>query len=642
MTATFRCRALSIVTILITLGYAGASAQQQKLQMPPEAHRTLSDPAAYVPDMTRLAAATSELRDLVSRFSSDAQALQRFHNVAGSNERRARMRGFYAAWLQAMPTIDFARLSREGQADYVLLRNYIEYQVKLLGREERIRRDIDPLLPFADDIIKLQEDRQKLEFISADAAVAALGPITEKVRQARAAAEASLASGKKVPKMTAVRAAQAVESVRGAIDQWFGFFNGYDPAFTAKVPEAHRALVQALGDYGRFLREKVAGLPPGAASEGGGRGGGPGGGRGGGRGGERGFVGDAPPPATDEIVGDPIGRDGLLEDLAGEMITYTPEQMLEIGNREYAWCEAEMKKASREMGFGDDWMKALESVKNAYVPRGGQPALIRDLALEAEAYLRKHDLVTVPPLAADIWRMGMMSPERQRVNPFFTGGETISVSYPTNTMSPEDSLMSMRGNGIHVSRATVHHELIPGHHLKGFMSERYNSHRNLFGTPFMGEGWSLYWEMLLWDMGFPRSPEDRVGMLWWRMHRAVRIIFSLNFHLGRWTPEQCIDFVVNRGGHDRFTATGEVRRSFVGNYSPLYQAAYMMGGLQIRSMYKELVDTKKMTAKEFHDAILREGSMPVEMLRAVLTSQPLTRDYRAQWKYYGEVPPAKQ
>jgi hypothetical protein len=54
------------------------------------------------------------------------------------------------------------------------------------------------------------------------------------------------------------------------------------------------------------------------------------------------------------------------------------------------------------------------------------------------------------------------------------------------------------------------------------------------------------------------------------------------------------------------------------------------------------VDTKKMTAREFHDAILREGSMPVEMLRAVLTSQPLTRDYRAQWKYYGEVPPAKQ
>ena len=152
--------------------------------------------------------------------------------------------------------------------------------------------------------------------------------------------------------------------------------------------------------------------------------------------------------------------------------------------------------------------------------------------------------------------MQMMSPERQRVNPFFTGGETISVSYPTNTMTEEERLMSMRGNGVHVSRATVQHELIPGHHLQGFMAERANTHRALFGTPFYSEGWALYWELALWDMGFPRSAEDRVGMLWWRMHRSARIIFSLNFHLGRWTPQQCIDFLVTRVGHERFTADG--------------------------------------------------------------------------------------
>jgi uncharacterized protein (DUF885 family) len=324
------------------------------------------------------------------------------------------------------------------------------------------------------------------------------------------------------------------------------------------------------------------------------------------------------------------------------VIPYTPEELIEIGNREYAWCEAEMKKAAREMGFGEDWKAALDKVKNAYVPMGGQPELIRNLALEAEAYLTKHDLVTIPPLASDVWRMAMMSPERQRVNPFFTGGETITVSYPTNTMSPQDSLMSMRGNGVHVSRATVHHELIPGHHLKGFMSDRYNRHRNLFSTPFMGEGWALYWELLLWDHGFPRSPEDRIGMLWWRMHRAARIIFSLSFHLGLWTPEQCIEFLVERAGHERFTATGEVRRSFGGSYSPLYQIAYMMGGLQIRSLYKELVDTRKMTPKQFHDTILKAGSMPIEMLRALMTTQPLTREYRTQWKYYGDVTPSRQ
>jgi uncharacterized protein (DUF885 family) len=267
--------------------------------------------------------------------------------------------------------------------------------------------------------------------------------------------------------------------------------------------------------------------------------------------------------------------------------------------------------------------------------------MIRNLALEAEAYLKAHDLVTVPPLASDIWRMQMMSPERQRVNPFFTGGETISVSYPTNTMTEAERLMSMRGNGVHVSRATVQHELIPGHHLQGFMAERANPHRALFGTPFYSEGWALYWELALWDKGFPRSPEDRIGMLWWRMHRCTRIIFSLNFHLGRWTPEQCIDFLVTRGGHERFTATGEVRRSFAGSYSPLYQAAYMLGGLQMRALAKEVVPAKLATAKAFNDAVLWEGRMPIEVLRAVLAGRPLTRDYRAQWRFYGDVPAAR-
>jgi len=111
----------------------------------------------------------------------------------------------------------------------------------------------------------------------------------------------------------------------------------------------------------------------------------------------------------------------------------------------------------------------------------------------------------------------------------------------------------------------------------------------------------------------------------------------MNFHLGNWTPEQCINFLVEKGRHDRFTATGEVRRSFNSTYSPLYQAAYMLGGLQIRSMYKELVDTKKMTPKAFHDAILRQGEMPIELLRAALTGTPVAPDYQPRWKFYGEV-----
>jgi uncharacterized protein (DUF885 family) len=266
-------------------------------------------------------------------------------------------------------------------------------------------------------------------------------------------------------------------------------------------------------------------------------------------------------------------------------------------------------------------MKALEYVKTLYVEPGKQPELIRDLALEAIKFVEDHDLVTVPPLARETWRIEMMTPQRQLVNPFFTGGETISVSYPTNTMSHEQKLMSMRGNNIHFARATVFHELIPGHHLQGFMTARYRPYRSLFSTPFWGEGWALYWELLLWDMNFPKTPENRIGMLFWRMHRCARIIFSLSFHLGKMTAQECIDLLVKRVGHEPENATAEVRRSFNGSYPPLYQAAYLLGGIQFYTLHKELVDTAKMTNRAFHDLILKENRIPVEIVRAILTSQ---------------------
>jgi uncharacterized protein (DUF885 family) len=320
--------------------------------------------------------------------------------------------------------------------------------------------------------------------------------------------------------------------------------------------------------------------------------------------------------------------------LASEMIPYTPEELVEIAHREYEWCRERMLRASRELGYGEDWKAALQHVKSLHVEPGRQPELIRDLAWEAVEFLEDRDLVTIPELCKETWRMEMMSPERQKVSPYFLGGEVIIVSFPTDGMAHEDKLMSMRGNNRHFSRATVHHELIPGHHLQGFMNARYRTHRRIFRTPFWGEGWALYWEMLLWDLGFPQSPENQVGMLFWRTHRCARIVFSLKFHLGQMTPEEAIDYLVENVGHERNNATAEVRRSVSGDYGPLYQAAYMLGGLQIRSLRSELVDSGQMTDRAFHDAVLQQNSIPIELVRAALTGQPLTTDFSSSWRFY--------
>ena len=545
--------------------------------------------------LTLIQAPHSELRDTVELYAADRAALLRRYDVEYSPAQRERLRRFHTEWRDRLRKVAFDRLGLEGKVDYVLLDGEHVYQLAVLDREDRLWGEMAPSLPFATAIMDLAEARRRLDPPDGAAAARTLTAMAKSVDSARAGAA-------KLGKVLARRVAGEVDQLRQTLKAWHEFSAGYDPLFTWWTADPYKKADKALETYLKFLRETVVGIKTGE---------------------------------PDPIIGDPIGADGLRADLAHEMIPYTVEELIAIAEREYAWCEAELKKAAREMGFGDDWKAALEKVKQTYVPPGDQTKLIRDLAREATAFVESRNLVTVPPLAKEIWRMEMLSPERQRVAPFFLGGEVFRVSYPTDEMTHEEKLMSMRGNNPHFSRATAHHEMIPGHHLQGFMTSRYNTHRRLFGTPFWGEGWALYWEFLLWDLGFPRGPEDRMGMLFWRTHRAARIIFSLRFHLGTMTPQEAVDFLIDKVGHERANAEGEVRRSFAGDYEPLYQAAYMLGGLQFYALHRELVTSGRMTDRAFHDTILQGGRMPVEMVRARLLKQAPTRAYVAKWKFHG-------
>jgi uncharacterized protein (DUF885 family) len=556
----------------------------------------------------------TDLREMIARFDADQRSLLRTYRIPTASARQQRMTEFYKDSLAALKRVDFDDLSQDGKIDYLAFQHYLDHQLRGLARQSQQFAEMEPLLPFAKTIAELEDARRRMEKPNGELAAATLAAMVKEIAGVRQAEEAGLAEGDKA-KATSVsglqpirskrtvarRAAQTTNSLRKALQDWYQSYSGYDPSFTWWVNEPYKEANKALEGYETFLTEKLVGMK-----------------------------------ADDKttIIGDPVGREALMDELSYAMIPYTPEELIAIGKKEMEWCTKEMRKASNEMGYGDDWPKALERVKQMHVEPGEQPELIRKLATEAIEYVEKHDLVTVPPLAEETWRIEMMSPERQLVNPFFTGGEVISVSYPTDTMTFEQRMMSMRGNNISFARATVFHELIPGHHLQGYMAARYRSYRRIFETPFWGEGNALYWEMLFWDMGFARTPEEQVGMLFWRMHRCARIIFSLSFHLGLMTPEECVDFLVKNVGHELDNARAEVGRSFDGSYGPLYQAAYLLGALQFRALRQETVSAGQLSNREYHDAILMQNGIPVELLRAKLLSLPLTRDYQTDWKFY--------
>jgi uncharacterized protein (DUF885 family) len=604
--ATFtRLCVFASIAPAIALGSSSARPAAQEGTAPQEA--AYEEPFYAAPDARSLAA-EGGLRGVIERWRVDRDALRRFFDVPGSTARRARLRELAESWLAEIARLDYDALARPEQVDWQLLDGELRHELRSLELEGQREAEMAALLPFAAEIAGFEEARRRFEELEPEQIARQLDALEERVADVRGRAHAAgegtngAEGSVSASRVVAQRAAEQVGELKASLADWYGFRSGYDPLFTWWVEEPWKALDAELDSYRKHLREKVAGLAEGD---------------------------------DDTIVGDPIGREGLLAELAHERIPYPPEQLVALGDAELAWCRERMLEASRELGHGEDWKAALEHVKSLHAPPGAQPKLVRELALEAQAFLDERALLTIPDLARRTWRMRMMSPEAQKSNPFFLGGETISVSFPTDGMSHEEKVMSLRANNVHFSRATVHHELIPGHHLQQFMQARHATHRRPFGTPFWTEGWALYWEMRLWELGFPKSPEDRVGMLFWRMHRCARIRFSLGFHLGELTPEQCVELLVNEVGHERASAEGEVRRSFQGGYSPLYQCAYMVGGLQILALQRELVGSGRMSERDFHDAVLHQGSMPIELVRAALDpALPLPRDTRAEWMFY--------
>jgi len=546
----------------------------------------------------------AELRTWIRQFEADEKTFAHRFRTPLDEAAHQRQLDVRRDWKFRLEHLDFDALDRDNQIDYLLLRTEVDYRINKQVSDWTRDQRASALMPYSAELVEFCRTREDVRPIAPDSVASLLDRLANSAEKvARELQRSSKEEGfnpSTQQKLDALRAAELVGQLKSRTQEAHRFYTGYHPEYTWWAEAPMKRLDRALDLHRRGLQNYLVGVPE---------------------------------EDKETIVGLPIGAEGLKAELEHEWIAHSPDELIEIARREMEWCDAEMEKASRELGFGDDWRRAMDHVKGKHVAPGEQPQMIKRLAWEAIRFLESNDLLTVPPLAADGWRMTMMSPERQRMNPYFLGGDTIIVSFPTNTMTHEEKLMSMRSNNEHFSRATVHHELIPGHHLQYYMLPRNRPYRAMFSTPFWIEGWALYWEMLLWDLNFAHGPEDRVGMLFWRKHRCARIIFSLGYHLGEMTPEECIEYLVDRVGHERSAATAEVRRSIMGGYSPLYQAAYMLGGLQLRKMHAEQVLSGKETNRQFHDRILEQHAMPIEVLRLALTDQPLGKNQKASWRF---------
>ncbi|MCB1209262.1 MAG: DUF885 family protein [Verrucomicrobiales bacterium] len=550
----------------------------------------------------------------VRHFSADWDLFSRHWSAAESSvEQMDAQKRLLESWLITLAAQKPDKLDVNDAIDAVLLKTTLDSGLNDLARQNEERAELAQWLPFRTAIEELTVTRLNGTPLKPEIAASKLATLPAQVYKLQDGIKAAIAKSKEPKKPGLSPAPSAYQAMRCAeigkmqgdlLKRWFENQASFVPDFSWWVRQPFEETQKVLESYQKFLNEEIAGIK-----------------------------GDGDRP----LIGKSIGAEELKRQLGYEFIPYSPEDLIGIAEREFAWCETQMKAAAQEMKLGDDWKAALKKVKEMHVEPGGQEALVREEAEKAITFVKDRKLVTVPPECEAWWGTRMLSAAEQKQMPYAAySGHDIIIAFATTDMKQEDKTMAMRGNSRPFMHNVVPHELIPGHHLQRFMADRHRDYRGLFSTPFYVEGWSLYWEMRLWDLGYHKTPAEKIGALFWRMHRCARIIVTLKFHLGQMKPDEMVKFLTDRVGHEKFGATSEVRRFIKGDYSPLYQCGYMLGGLQLMALHKEAVTTGKMTELQFHDKILTLGPIPIELARAAVLGLPAPTE--SSWKFAEPAP----
>jgi len=162
------------------------------------------------------------------------------------------------------------------------------------------------------------------------------------------------------------------------------------------------------------------------------------------------------------------------------------------------------------------------------------------------------------------------------------------------------------------------HESVPGHHLQISLAQEMENEpefRKQVGYSAFVEGWALYCESLGEELGMYKDPYSKFGQLSYEMWRAVRLVVDTGMHAQGWTRDQAIQFFKDNTGKTDQDITVEVDRYIVW---PGQALAYKLGQLKIRELRAQAEKRQgtKFNVRAFHDAVLENGALPLNVLTA--------------------------
>ncbi|MEP0986510.1 DUF885 domain-containing protein [Ekhidna sp.] len=303
----------------------------------------------------------------------------------------------------------------------------------------------------------------------------------------------------------------------------------------------------------------------------------------------------------------------------------TPDSVYATGLAEVARIRAQMDQIIADVEFRGSFADFLAFLRTdpQFYPKTGQELLNR------AAWLSKKAEGQLPKLFSKLYSLPFtVEPVPDAIAPKYTGGRYVGGSRSQNKPGIYwVNTYNLSSRTLYTLPALSLHEAVPGHHLQITLASELTDlpdYRANYYISAFGEGWGLYSEYLGEEMGMYETPYELFGRYTYEMWRACRLVVDVGLHYKGWTRQQAIDYMAENTALSLHEVTTEIDR-YIG--WPGQAVSYKMGELTIKNLRAKATDElgESFDIQAFHDAILRNGSVPLPILEKEIDTYILSQ-----------------
>ena len=299
-------------------------------------------------------------------------------------------------------------------------------------------------------------------------------------------------------------------------------------------------------------------------------------------------------------------------------LNITAEQVHQKGLQEVKRIRAEMDEIIKQVEFDGDFKAFVDFLRSDEQFYAKTPVAL----LKEASYIAKKMDAKLPSLFKTLPRTpyGVIAVPAN-IAPKYTTGRYSGPARDDQAGNYWVNTYRLDRRPLYVLPALTLHEAVPGHHLQGSIAKEMQNvpkFRNRTYISAFGEGWGLYSEYLGIEAGIYENAYQDFGRLTYEMWRACRLVVDTGMHAQGWSRQQAMDYLAGNTALSLHNVQTEIDRYISW---PGQALSYKIGELTIKRLRKNAEEAlgEKFDLRDFHDQILKNGSMPLSMLEKVIS-----------------------